>query len=283
MRYIILIVSAFLLSTGAFAFSKIVKEESFHSSTVKNIAANSFGGNYTISKYNGDSIIVRVSLECKDFAAYNAFMMKYMVTLTNTSGSLTLRTDKIPSSAGTLIYELFIPNDVPVDISSEKSNVSVKDIKVNLKLNVADGVLFTDNLSGSLTVNTEKMDMDIKAGVLSASITAKNAAVNYCSKGGKLMLNNTSGNNKITLLAFTEVDVQTNSGDIQVLLPKTIDCNLHVATVKKAIMLNMEEVALKGNITSNLLKASMGKGGGEIKLATQSGDLSLSNVALLGK
>lgn len=283
MRHIILLAVTTLMTSGVFAFSKIVKEESFHSSTVKNITANSFGGNYTVAKYNGDSIIVRVSLECKDFAAYNAFMMKYMVTLTNTTGSLTLRTDKIPTSAGTLIYEIFVPSDIPVDISSEKSNISVKDLKVNLKLNVADGVLFTDNISGALTVNTEKMDMDIKAGVLNANITAKNAAINYSSKGGKLILNNISGNNKITLLASTEVDVQTNSGDIQLLLPKTIDCNLYVATVKKPIMLNMEEVALKGNITSNLLKASMGKGGGEIKLATQSGDLSLSNVALLGK
>ena len=271
------------ISFAASAFSKIVKEEGFHTSTVKNIAASSFGGNYTISKFNGDSVVVRVSLECKDFAAYNAFMMKYMVTMNNTSGSLILRTDKIPSSAGTLIYEIFIPSDIPVDISSDKSNISVKDLKVNLKLNINDGVLFTDNLSGSLNVTTEKMDIDIKANSLIASITAKNSTVNYMSKGGKLTLNNTSGNNKINVVAYTELEVQTTSGDIHVLLPKTIDCNLYISTIKRPIIMNLEEVMLKGNITSNLVKGSMGKGGGEIKISTQTGDLSLSNAVMLGK
>lgn len=271
------------VSFAASAFSKVVKEEGFHSSTVKNITASSFGGNYTISKFNGDSVVVRVSLECKDFAAYNTFMMKYMVTMNNTSGSLTLRTDKIPSSAGTLIYEIFIPSDIPVDISSDKSNISVKDLKVNLKLNINDGVLFTDNLSGNLNVNTEKMDIDIKANSLIATITAKNSTVNYMSKGGKLTLNNTSGNNKINVVAYTELEVQTTSGDIHVLLPKTIDCNLYISTIKRPIVMNFEEVMLKGNITSNLVKGAMGKGGGEIKISTQTGDLSLSNVVMLGK
>ena len=47
--------------------------------------------------------------------------------------------------------------------------------------------------------------------------------------------------------------------------------------------MNLEEVMLKGNITSNLVKGSMGKGGGEIKISTQTGDLSLSNAVMLGK
>ncbi|MCC6684376.1 MAG: hypothetical protein IT247_04835, partial [Bacteroidia bacterium] len=154
MKQLILFTGLYFLSLAAFSFSKIVKEESFHISTIKNITANSSGGNYTISKYSGDSIVVRVSLECKDLEAYNSFTMKYMVNLTNTSGSLTLRTDKVPSTAGTLTYEIFLPSDIACDISSEKSNISVKDLKVNMKLNVVDGMLFADNLSGTLAVTT---------------------------------------------------------------------------------------------------------------------------------
>ena len=127
------------------------------------------------------------------------------------------------------------------------------------------------------------MDIDIKANSLIASITAKNSTVNYMSKGGKLTLNNTSGNNKINVVAYTELEVQTTSGDIHVLLPKTIDCNLYISTIKRPIIMNLEEVMLKGNITSNLVKGSMGKGGGEIKISTQTGDLSLSNAVMLGK
>jgi len=283
MKQLITFTGLYFLSLAAFSFSKIVKEESFHISTIKNITASSSGGNYTISKYSGDSIVVRVSLECKDLEAYNSFTMKYMVNLTNTSGSLNLRTDKVPSTAGTLTYEIFLPSDIACDISSEKSNISIKDLKVNLKLNVIDGVLFADNLSGSLTVTTEKMDMDIKCTNLDVNINTKSSDVSFAGKGGKLTLINASGKSKITLTGTMDMDVQTTNGDINILLPKQIDCNLQATSVKKTILMSFEDILLKGTITPNNLKVAVGKGGNEIKFNTQGGDLTISNVNMLSK
>jgi DUF4097 and DUF4098 domain-containing protein YvlB len=209
--------------------------------------------------------------------------MKYMVNLTNTSGSLNLRTDKVPSTAGTLTYEIFLPSDIACDISSEKSNISIKDLKVNLKLNVIDGVLFADNLSGSLTVTTEKMDMDIKCTNLDVNINTKSSDVSFAGKGGKLTLINASGKSKITLTGTMDMDVQTTNGDINILLPKQIDCNLQATSVKKTILMSFEDILLKGTITPNNLKVAVGKGGNEIKFNTQGGDLTISNVNMLSK
>lgn len=283
MKHIVTFAGLYLISLAAFSFSKIVKEESFHISNVKSITASSSGGNYTISKYSGDSVVIRVSLECKDMEAYNSFTMKYVVSLNNTSGSLNLRTDKVPSTAGTLTYEIFLPTDVPVDISSEKSNVSIKDLKVNMKLNVIDGVLFADNLSGMLTITSEKMDMDIKSTNLVVGINTKSSAVSFAGKGGKLTLTNVSGKNKITITGVLDIDVQTTGGDINILLPKAIDCNLQATSVKKTIFMSFEDIMLKGTITPNNLKVAVGKGGNEMKFNTQGGDLTISNVLMLSK
>lgn len=272
------------VSIAASAFSKVVKEEGFHTSTVKNITASSFGGNYTISKFNGDSVVVRVSLECKDFTAYNNFMMKYAVNLTSTSGNLNLRTDKVPSSTGTLVYEIFLPADIPLDIRSEKSNVSIKDLKVNMKVNVIDGVLFGDNLSGVLAVATEKMDVDIKGNNLEATINTKNSDVSFSGKGGKITVINASGDSKIKLTGIVDAaDIQSTSGDIDVLLPKSINCNLQAASLKKSILINFEDILISGNVTPYNIKVALGKGGTDIKFNTQGGNLTISNVLMLSK
>lgn len=281
MKQLILFTGLYFLSLAAFSFSKIVKEESFHISTIKNITTNSSGGNYTISKYSGDSILVRVSLECKDFEAYNNFMMKYVVSLTNTSGSLTMRTDKIPTTAGTLTYEIYLPSDVQMEINSEKSNVSIKDIKLNLKLTVIEGVLFTDNISGILNVASEKMDMDINGTNLTASIDTKNSKVRYSGKGGTLTLKNSAGKNKIVIIENMGLNIQSISGDIDLQLPKIADCNLQVSSMKKPIVMNLEDILLKGTLTPNAIKVIVGKGGKEQIINSQTGDIFICNTSML--
>lgn len=284
-KLLILIVLA-SLCLQASAFTKVIKEQSFSPQGIKSVIANSSGGSYTVSKNNNDSFFVRISLECKSFEDYNKFEQKYAVRLDNTAGSIMIKSDQIPASIGTVIYEIFLPaggSGSLVEITAEKANISLKEAKAVFKINNAAGNLFADNISGELSINTEKMAIDINNAMLLCKINSKSSDVNYKAKSGSLNLMSTSGSIKIVCLGSVEMDIQTNSADISVLLPKSSDCTLQANSLKRPILFNFEEVELKGSLTPNSVKAKLGKGGGMIKLNTGSGDILISNVSVMSR
>lgn len=196
---------------------------------------------------------------------------------------------------GATTLELHVPRAASLDIDVISANLVIDgldggDIAVNTvsgkaRINARTPSLKVDSVSGGLDMagHAEHADLQTVSGDILAPSLGRNVALQTISgrirvAGGpwkKLTLSTVSGNVQLTggLLAHGDLNVDSMSGDVHLLLPADTSASLHASSFSGDLRSDFGTPRQAEHGPGSSLDARLGDGRGKINIETFSGDL----------
>ncbi|MFC1717328.1 POTRA domain-containing protein [Candidatus Poribacteria bacterium] len=242
-------------------------EESFSSETVSLVVVKSTNGNVRLSAWERPEVLVKalkkVSADSDEKA--QEYLGKVDMHIEQKEGKLEIETRQPTLSTIlkkvniSLEYDIFVPEDMELDIGTRNGSVYVTGIRSREKITTGNGNIELKNVAGSVSATTGN-------GNIYAEILF-DAASNFLTIDGSIDI-------RIGDDFSVPISARTVSGPINVILPEGYPADIDATAVSGTVTC---EVPFDGAIKGRSLRGKIFGGGPLMKLDTVAG-----NIAIVG-
>ncbi|MCZ2357300.1 MAG: DUF4097 domain-containing protein [Bacteroidia bacterium] len=273
----IVIALSLLISIPAFAkdITKRIVDFRHTRKEVRQVIFKTLNGKYSISDSPDDYAYVRVTLIVPNEKKLADFEREPNIKQDFTNETLLIEQT---NSNFEYLYEISLPEKISLDITSDASPLSIKNLKndISLKTNHKD-VLLENIKSGMITVNSKSSKITVKGCSAAFKFITDNSDMDLNLLDGKLEIIAGKGEIQVNLSGEIPVEITSKSANVTLSIPKYVGYNCNFSSADN-ILYDFRNVKFEGNISYKLLDGKLNGGGKTLKLTTSRGKITVYNA-----
>lgn len=194
-----------LASVGQIQAQDKTIEKNF--SNIKSIQLSTSSGDVTIRKARGTSVEVAIT------HSYSSDV--FTPVMEESNGKLTLKEEFVRGShSGNASWTVAIPDNIRLNMNSGSGDITITDVKADMKSSLGSGDITIEGVSGELTFNTGSGDIRLED--TEGELSFNTGSGDIRSNGGRGSFRFNAGSGNIELLNVNGTfEINTGSGDIE--------------------------------------------------------------------
>lgn len=176
-----------------------------------------------------------------------------------------------------LKYEIDIPENFNVDLSTAGGDIVLGDLIGNIKLRTSGGDIFIDNTEGELSASTSGGDLEIREVEGDVSVSTSGGDVFVQSSDGYLSARTSGGDIDAEYSGQNRgIELSTSGGDITAYVPKNLKADVYLKTSGGDIDVDLE--ARIREMSDDRFEGEINGGGLEFTCKTSGGDIVVKSI-----
>ncbi len=180
-----------------------------------------------------------------------------------------------------VVYNLRVPREVNLNLSTSNGKVSVEGVQGNVKIRSSNGELSCSEISGEIDAETSNGKVSVKDTDGSVNLRSSNGSVSCRNVSGSVVARTSNGSIKVVhpepLSDSESITCNTSNGSIELSLPEGSAFSVEASTSVGRISSDFP-VTVSGRLLRKRLSATVGEGGPKVKLTTSNGSISIREV-----
>ncbi len=251
-----------------------LKDGKYHSNEVQKFLATTDVGSYVFSESTDSFIYVSITLSGNNDKKIEEFISTSKIVLDQNGG--TVRLDVLTNGAkGDLLYEIAIPKNIEIDISTKDSKILVQNTSNNIRIvHQSESITLENILSGSINISSKNAKI-IGKNVNSELKIVTSKDIDVESSGGSVDFS-TSGDIKFSSTTSIPTTLLSQNGVIEVNFPKNGGYTLNIHS-NGNIQHDLKNIQFEGSLGSNIITGILNKKNTPLNVSALKGKIYLNN------
>lgn len=250
----------------------------------------------TIHNICGDIVIKEwkhnsVQLRAKKSASKKEMLDDIKIVTKRLGKTVTIQTEqKNEVNRGAVDYELIVPRTATLSVQTNKGSISISRIQAPIQATTQNGNISINNTSGPIIASTQQGSITIEnhSGTIRATSDNGNITINQADRTVFAQTNNgTICTSCKKVPALDTISLSTNSGNIELALPRRVNADLQAHTEKGKLIsdhyitVKPQTVKLNKHTWARLKKevnGTLGTGEAIIKLSAGKGNIRITKT-----
>lgn len=269
-----------LLGNWAFAkdISKVLFDKRYDSDSVYAIAFNTMDGKYIIKPSTDSNAYLKITLIIANDKKLLEFNEKSKLRLDCSASKVTFTQD-MGGASGELLYEIYLPkNKIHIDITTKDSPIEISGLTGNnVSLHHVSKAISVESVAGGLyNIVSQSSNLVLKNVNANIKVNTTSSDIDITQTGGSLDAVTEKGNIKFVAQSEFEVNLVSKAGDVDVFIGQEAKFNVNLTSNSK-IEYGLNNVLFQGTIAEKTFAGILNNGKTNLKVSAAKGKVTLYN------